>query len=135
MNEFMDAIYDKLAGTAAVTTLLATTTNIFETEAPRSAAFPYVVYFLHGGIGDELSNPDRHINILITIKAVSATSIASAGAIASAVDTALHNQSLTVTGWTVIQCARDWPVRYTEHGIDGREIYHAGGIYRLRAGT
>jgi len=135
MNEFIDALYDKLAGTVAVTNLLSASTAIYEAEAPRGASLPYIIVNLQGGPGDEPANPDRHVNHVFAIKGVSATSIDAAGAIAAAIDGALHNAALTVSGWAVFWLARESPLRYTEHAATGLEVHHAGATYRIRAGT
>lgn len=65
------------------------------------------------------------------IRAYSVSSAAQAGSIDAQIDTALHLVPLTVSGWTNLWLARETDVELVENEASGRQIYQAGGLYRL----
>lgn len=133
MNLAETAIYSALTGATSLTSLLATATGVYHSQAPRGAAFPYVVLQLQGG-GDQNVSPHRRKELLYTVKAVTATSMQDAGLIDNAVDALLHGATLTVTGWTNISTMREGDIAYVETTDEGLNYYHSGGTYRVRVG-
>lgn len=132
MDEFDQAFYTQLTGGASLTALLAGTTSVYAQSAPREAALPYVIFSFQGG-GDEKINPQRFVNIVYAVKGVSATSQKSAELIAAQIDALLHLATLAVSGWSVWWCMRESHMRYVETTPEGRNFWHAGGEYRIRA--
>lgn len=130
-NELKAAFYSTLTGGTALTALLAGTTSVYDSIAPREASFDYVVFNQSGG-GDNNRTPRRSKDELWTVKAVSATSARTAGNIDAQIDELLHGQTLTVTGWTNYWTMRERDIEYVETTPEGRNIWHVGGIYRVR---
>lgn len=136
MNEVEVALFSRLSGTAALTTLLATppagiAASIYRRHAPQSAALPYVVFEEISGRDDNKS-PHRARQLLYSAKAITATSGKDAGAIFAQIDAALHELPLTITGWTNTRIWLETDLDYEELISGGKFRYHRGGIYRLR---
>lgn len=133
MNAVDTVLYSTLTGGTALTALLANSSSVFHTQAPRGAAFPYVVLQLQGG-GDQNASPHRRKELLYTVKAITATSMQDAGTIDNQIDALLHGATLTVTNWTNISTMREGDIAYIETTDEGRNYYHNGGTYRVRVG-
>jgi len=131
MNALETALYDKLTGGTALMARLAGTASVYNQIAPRGASPAYVVYGIQGG-GDENITPARFKNLVYSIKAVSDVNMKEAGEIDDEIDALMHDAALTVTGWGVMWCMREADYRYTETTPEGRNIWHAGGNYRIR---
>jgi len=131
MNALETALYSKLTDGTALTAKLAGTASVYNQIAPRGAAMPYVVFGLQGG-GDENITPARFKNLVYSVKAVSESSMKSAGEIDAEIDNLLHKGTLSVTGWGVMWCMREADYRYTETTAEGRNVWHVGGNYRIR---
>jgi hypothetical protein len=129
MNFMNSAIYSKLQGTA-ITSLLSGSTAIYAVQAPDNATLPYIVYSIQGG-GDE--NLDRHRtkNLVYFIRAYSQVSLAQAGSIDAAIDTALHLQTISPSGWSNFWTAREEDLTAVENLESGEKIWMAGGFYRF----
>lgn len=123
------AIYNRLNGATAVTSLLAGTTSIYALQAPEGATLPYIVWNIQGG-GDTNDTSNRLKNLVIFIRAY-ATTNARAGSIDAAIDTALHFVPFTgVTGWTNIWLARETDLETVENPPTGSQVFMNGGLYR-----
>lgn len=131
MNVLDSAIYSKLQTTSGVTSLLAGTTSIYHMQAPKDASYPYVVFSIQGG-GDENLTANRTKNLVCFIRAYSGVSAAQAGSIDAQIDTALHLNPLTVSGWTNFWMAREQDFENVENEPDGQKIFMAGAFYRTR---
>jgi len=129
MNAIETGLYSKLTGTAALTTALGGS-YIYNRVAPQGQALPYVV-FNHAGGGHENINPSDMQNHVYLVKVVASGSKA-AGTINDLVIAALHNSTLTVTGYTNFWTALEEEVQLTETAPDGTHIFHTGGYYRIR---
>ena len=123
------ALFSKLAAGTALTTKLGGTA-IYNTLAPQGQATPYVVFF-HSAGGDDNTSPRRARSSVYTVKAVSTVGQLNAGEIDDLVDTLLHEQSLTVTGWGNYWLARVADIAYAEDS-GGVLFWHRGGQYRIR---
>jgi len=131
VNVVKTAIYDKLiAGTALMATL-GGTVSIYDGVAPRRAAFGYVVFAPTGG-GDENITKTRFKSLVWSIKGVSDDSAKKAGEIDAEIDALMHGASLSVTGWGVFWCMREGDFEYSETTLEGRNVWHVGGTYRIR---
>lgn len=122
------AIYTKLTGQASLITALGGTA-IYNQMAPQPAPAKYCVYQWQGG-GDANESPTRMRNLLYNVRGV-ATTKSAAGSIDAAIDDALHNKTLTVTGWSNILCMRETDINFPELDSGGVWRFHAGGIYRI----
>lgn len=122
------ALYTKLAaGTALITELGGTA--IWDTLAPQDQSLPYLVFFYSGG-GDENRSAKRARSLVYTVKAV-AESKSKAEAIDAEVDTLLHQQTLTISGWDNWWTARVADVAFVQ-SAGGVLHWHRGGQYRIR---
>ncbi len=121
----------KLTGYSALTALVGTA-NIFNLQAPPGVALPYVVFYLASG---QIPNivPRDTLNDLYRCEGL-ATSRGSAEAIHQQIYAALHEQSLTITGWTNYWLACE--DRYTLYeNVEGNPRYRYGGVYRVKASS
>ena len=98
---------------------------------PQGQDLPAVVFSYAGG-GEENLTPHRMVNTVYAVKGISQTSMKHAGEIAELINTALHGQTLTITGWSNFWLAREGLIRYHEIGPGGEDYYHAGAYYRCR---
>lgn len=122
------AIYSKLTGQASLITALGGTL-VYNQMATQPAPDKYCVFQWQGG-GDENESPTRMRNLLYTVRGVATTKVA-AGSIDAAIDDALHNQALTITGWSNILTMRQTDINFVEPDSGGVNRYHVGGIYRI----
>lgn len=124
---FETGLYSKLsAGTALIAELGGT--FIYNKLAPQSTNPPYVIFQQQGG-GDVNDTPIRSRNILYTVFGCARTPEAAA-AIDRDIDATLHNQTLTVSGWSNYWLARETDVQFVELDAAGLEIFRTGAIYR-----
>jgi len=123
-------IYSKLSADATLVALLSAGTPIYQMQAPPDTARPYIIYF-HAGGGNENITPSDLRSLVYAVKGVSDTLVA-AGNIDARIEDVLHNQSITVTGYTNIWLAREDEVQLVEIAPDGNPIYHYGAYYRIR---
>jgi len=129
LNEVEVGLYGKLAAGTALTALLGGTL-IYNGLAPQGRSLPYVLFSQQSGVSDN-ATPTRSEDFLYQVKGLSASGMAAAGSIASAIDTLLHNTTLTVSGWTNYSIRRERHVRY-EETESGERVSHAGAVYRIR---
>lgn len=130
MNVVNSAIYARLQGTAAIRSLLAGTTAIYNMQAPEGQAYPYIVFNLQGG-GDENLTQNRTKNLVYYVRAYSGVSAAQAGSVDAQIDAALHLSPLTISGWSNIWAAREEEINLVENDPTGKKIYSCGSTYRL----
>ncbi len=135
MNPVAAAIYTKLTGATALTSLLTGGTaspSVYEILAPEGNDPPYVVFnaqspsvprYTLTGVAFE--------NTVYQVKGVTVDhSAAAAGTIAQQIDAALNDQTLTVTGYTHLLCRRIADIDYPEL-VAGQRYQHRGGLYRV----
>ena len=132
MNAIETGLYNALAGDTALIAELGSTA-IYSRHAPQGAALPFVV-FNHAGGGKENLTPSDMQNHVYLVKAVAsqAQGAKKAGTLAGLVLSALHNTTLTVSGYTNFYTAAEEEVQLTETARDGTMIYHTGNYYRIR---
>ena len=123
------AIYNTLSTNSALTTELGGTL-IYNGQAPQDPGDKFVVFNWAGG-GDENLTPHRTRNVVYTVQAV-ATTWNDAATVDRLIDAALHEQTLTVSGWTNFWTAREDDINYIEQDAGGNPIFHVGAQYRIR---
>lgn len=121
-------LYNKLKADSTLTTALGGTI-IYNKIAPQGVSDSYVVFGWQGG-GDQNESPTRMRNLVYQVQAI-ATTQGTAATLDGYIDSALHNQSLTVSGWSNIWLAREGDINYTEQDTSGVTHYHVGGFYRI----
>lgn len=126
------AIYGALTGSTALTSLLAGTASIYDTQSPDGAAYPYVVFSLQAGGSENIAPSDLQSDLWF-IRAYTGTSHKSADAIKSQIDTVIHRHTLALTGgWVNVWTARETNLRGIENLPNGQKVYMSGGFYRIR---
>jgi hypothetical protein len=127
------SIYNRLHGATALTSLLAggtAGTSIFSLRAVQGAAYPYIVYNVQGG-GDENLTQNRTKNLVVFVRAYSASSNAEAGSVDAQLDIALHMVPFTdVSGWANIWLARETDLETVED-TPGGQVFMNGAFYRV----
>ncbi len=98
--------------------------------APAGAALDYVVFDVT--YSDLNDTPVRAQDCVLTVKAVSETSLDAAGSIDYQVDQLFHDKELTVTGWANYWLMRRRGWSFAEPSPAGRVIWYAGGEYDVR---
>lgn len=130
MNFLNTAIYSRLSGATALTSLLGGTASIYSLEAPEGAKLPYVVFNVQGG-GDENLTQNRTKNLIVLVKGYAARN-SQAGSIDAQIDTALHMVPFTnVSGWSNIWLAREQDLEVKENTPNGT-VFMNGATYRIR---
>jgi Protein of unknown function (DUF3168) len=130
-NALNTAIYSTLSAGTALTALLAGSTSIYNMQAPDGAEFDYAVWNHQGG-GDMNLTAHRVKDLVVFVRAYSTTSAARAGSIDAQIDTLLHKQVLSVSGWSNFWLAREEDLATVEVTEAGNTIWMAGGLYRVR---
>ena len=130
MNALDAAIYSKLNTSGVTSQLAAGSASLFALQAKEGAAYPYVVWNIQGG-GDDNLDPRRTKDVVWFIRAYSQASKAQAGSIDAAIDTALHLQTLNVSGWSNYWVAREEDLAATEYPPNNQPVFMVGGFYRV----
>ena len=125
------ALYTTFQGTA-LTSLLAGTASIFDTQAPDNATLPYIVFSHQGGGPENVDANNLEQNIWY-VRAYSAISAKNAAEIFTQADNLLNRVNISITGFNTFWCAREENVKTLENTPGGR-IWSAGGLYRIRTG-
>lgn len=123
------ALRAKLVGTSAITNVVST--RIYNTHVPEGVSLPYLV-FQHVAGGTTNETPTDALDVQFQVKAVSLDPV-QAGALEASVRAALHNAALaTQDGWGFYDCEHLNPFFLSED-VDRRQVFSAGGTYRIRA--
>jgi len=134
VNYLTQALYGTLTGGTALKNLLAggtAGTAVYYQQAPKNAAYPYVVFNLQGG-GDINITPSRQKDYIYFVRGYSKFTPAYAGSIDAQIDALLHGRTLTVTNWANFWTARTSDFENVETSPDQDNVYMAGGFYRIR---
>lgn len=126
------ALYTKLTGTSAVSQKLATPTSVFHGEAPVDADYPFVIINKQSNQRTRAFGKSTAFEGEVwMVKAVDRNSTSNrAESISEAVQAALINGTLTVTGVTVEDIYPTGDVDYLE--TEGDQTYrHHGTLYRI----
>ena len=131
INPLNTAIYSKLNAATALTNLLAGTTSIYYEQAPDETTFDYVV-FSHqaGGPNNDYAGDSR--DQLVFVRGYSTTGPAAAGTIDNQISTLLHRGSVNVSGYVNYWTAREEDIDLVEVAPNGKKVWMAGAVYRIR---
>ena len=123
------ALRTKLVGTSAVTNVVST--RIYNTHVPEGVSLPFIV-FQHVAGGTTNETPTDALDVQFQVKAVSEND-AQAAAVEALIRAALHNVQLTTQdGWLFYDCEHLNPF-FLREDVDRRQVFSAGGTYRIRA--
>jgi hypothetical protein len=114
----------------AIYKLISSKYPCYDGIAPSGTELPFVVY-QHMGGGDDNKTGVRALNEVWQVTA-RAHERATADAMDSALSQALHLGAISAAGWHVVDIQREQRVRLVEVDDEGRVIYSAGAMYRLR---
>lgn len=130
-NVVRKGIYEKLAATGGVTSLLATTTSIYHGQAPPDAAYPFIIFHKQSNVRTRVFSDIAFEAETWTVKAVDRNTTSNAAeAISEAVSTTLTNGTITVSGRTLQDLFPTGDLDYLE--TDGDQTYrHHGVLYRV----
>lgn len=130
LDAINEAIYNKLNGTSAVTSLLSSATAVYIEVAPVGAVLPYIIIAPAGG-GSDNDTPTDSADVMYYIKGVAESALV-AGAVAAAIFNALHEADLTIDApWSCYRCQHVNLISYPEP-VDRKIFRHMGGSYRIR---
>lgn len=137
MNPAAAALWTKLTGSTALTTLLSGGTaspSVYENLAPENADPPYVVFNAQSpSVPEWTLSRVGFENAIYQVKGITDDhSAKTAGQIADQIDAALTDQTLTITGYTLLSLRRIANIDFPEIE-SGKQFNHRGGLYRLRA--
>jgi hypothetical protein len=126
---FNTALVTKLMAVAALQTLCSG--NIYDTvKNDESVTDDYMVFQNVAG-GDTNSSPRRDIDIVYRVEFIS-TQIANARAGAGYIEQALHQQELTITGWSNYRCECTDQVNLSDL-VQSKIYYRKGRFVRVSA--
>lgn len=126
------ALYNQLTAGTTVTALLAGTTAIYDGMAPPNAAKPYVVLYDRGGGQQNITSSNLVTKLVeVTAFAGGATGRAVAGTIDAAISALLHQQTLTVTGWTNYWMSREQDTVTDINEPTTDPVFGRGAYYRI----
>lgn len=133
-NALNTAIYSKLSGGTALTVLLnggTASPSLYFEQAPDGASLPYCVWIFPSEL-DTNQIPRRMKNIVLRVYAV-ASAPAQAGTIDAAVDTLLHNATLTMASpWaSSLWLRRENGYQLITTSEAGLRYYTSGADYRV----
>ena len=130
MNAIEDAIYDTAIANAGL--LAGVGTRIYRSPAPQGATYPLVTYHWEGG-GDLNDTPQKAVNAVFLVQAISEKSADEAGDLADYIRQAFHRVNLTVSGWTAIWCACENFIQAAElDTASGKMRWYRGHFVRIR---
>lgn len=131
MSATRTAIYGRLTATSAITSLLSAPGAIYHRIAPSNTSSAFIVFHKQAGTPRWAMAGDPLDTDLWLIKAVCAGGSATAAEnIAAAVDDAMNDAPLSITGRNLLYVRRESDVDFGE--VDGGEQWHhVGAIFRL----
>ena len=131
MNQVFQSLYGTLTASTAITSLLSSTSAVYDTQAPPSAKYPLLIMQQQGWSIETLDANERE-DAYITIKAIGTQSFGNAGTIDAAVRTLINDGSASISGHVTLWQKATEQIRYVETDPAGRNFYHVGHVYRLR---
>ena len=130
VKKLVDAgMKSKLTGGTALITSLGGTA-IYNAHAPDMAALPYVVFSEQTGSPDNETPSDAR-TLIYWVRAYAANG-SQADDIDALLSALLHNQVLTVSGYTNYGLQRETEIPTSEINSAGKRTYQAGAMYRVR---
>ena len=120
-------IRNKLTGDAGVTAQVGT--RIYKKMAPANVDMPYLRYYVSAGGYLNIVAGDL-FNVLVTVEAFANTDAGATDAFESAF-TALHRQTLTVSGFVNYWCMAERYIDLPPELVKGELIYRVGADFRI----
>lgn len=135
LNAVEKALVTRLTNYSGMSALVGT--RIFAYLMPPNLdTYPAIVFSLADSAPEGRAFSGDAESYDFTVKAVDKgnDSMARAGDVAEVIDAALHNATLSPTGYTAIYAIKRqrW-IRYPEPGPDRVTFWHAGAVYRMWA--
>ena len=130
LNAMGSAIFGKLSSGTALTTLLPGSASIYRIQAPNEVAFPFVVFSVNSG-GPRNETPSDRRDEVVWIRAYSKLGPGQAGSIDAAISGLLHNQPVTVTGYTTMHVQRELDAEFVDNLPNTEPVWMCGGMYRF----
>ena len=130
LNAMGSAIFGKLSAGTALTTLLPGSASIYRIQAPNEVAFPFVIFSVNSG-GPRNETPSDRRDEVVWIRAYSKLGPAQAGSIDAAISGLLHNQPVTVTGYTTMHVQRELDAEFVDNLPNTEPVWMCGGMYRF----
>lgn len=127
MTTVNTGLYSKLTGYAAGTAFYGT--RVYDTLAPQSATLPYIV-FQHVSGGDTNEHSGRIVDTEYRVECIAAT-LSDARTGAGHIEDALHDATLTFTGWNHIACTQGQMFSRLDT-VDTKAYHRRGAFYRIR---
>lgn len=129
MTAIDNALRAKLTeGTTGLWTLVGA--NVYKELAPNEAGAHYIVFNVQGG-GYTNDNPRDFADVVYQVCGYSRNE-GTACLIDAGIEARLHNQALTITGWTHVSTMREGEISLTEL-VNGAPLYRRGALYRVKA--
>ena len=128
----LDTAIFNVLNVAAVTN--EATGGVYNSLAPQTAEFPYVVFQAISKVDDYWAYASgRGGNALYMVKAISQSPWPKAASdIDTQIDSVMQDASLSITGFSLLSCRREYDVYYVEDA-NGATFQHVGGLYRIIA--
>lgn len=122
------ALYTTLSGNSGV--LAGVGTRIYNPQAPAGTGLPYLLFYLASGLMPNWT-PALFVDDVYRVEAVGRTR-AEAESVFNAAFTALHLQTLTISGWSNYWTACEQIVTRVDI-IEGTQFYRRIGDFRIKA--
>lgn len=123
------AVYSKLSAAASLASLVST--RIAESQAPSGWALPYIIFYQASQVLPN-DTPRDDINTVYRVEAVAGTR-AAAEALHQAIYAVMHNESLTITGWSNYWTRCIGVIKPPVENVEGKQYHRRVGEYRIRA--
>lgn len=135
LNAMGSAIFGKLSAGTALTTLLPGSASIYRIQAPMAngtiaTSFPFVIFSVNSG-GPRNETPSDRRDEVVWIRAYSKLGPGQAGSIDAAISGLLHNQPVTVTGYTTMHVQRELDAEFVDNLPNTEPVWMCGGMYRF----
>jgi hypothetical protein len=103
--------------------------RVYEGQAPAGDPLPYVI-FNHMAGGEENMTPTRGIDADYLVECVASTR-ADARSGAGYIEAALHDQTLTFSGWNCVAVTQTRLFSRIDN-VEGKQWFRRGAYYRIR---
>lgn len=132
MSALADLVAQELVGLLAPVASAQNASGPYQDVVPQGAGFPRLIFTIETD-NDQLDTPRRNIDVTYSVRVISSVSYKQADTIMGAVDTALYDVDMTVTGWTNYWNLRETGTpRLADPREGGGYYYQSGAIYRAR---
>lgn len=106
--------------------------RVYDGVAPQSATYPLIVFNLQAEVDDYSFGGRVSERQIWLVKAIDhAASADIADDLADAIDDALTDRELTITGRATLYLRRETRIRFKEVADGGQVFIHSGGTFRL----